>query len=67
MTFKPLTKYTLAELGPSATSDRMSFGHMAAVVSDDWTQYDFMMYPFNDGDAWFLVAVDGEMPTASEE
>jgi hypothetical protein len=63
--FKPCTKYTLDEIATLAnyTPTYSQVGRMAMVVAPDGTQYDFFLYPFAGGDAWVLIAVDGELPT----
>ena len=63
--FLPLRKYDLAEI--AIISDyRPTYdgnGRFASVVATDNSQYNFVFYPFTDGDGWVLIAVDGELPS----
>ena len=68
--FQPLKKYTADEIkdisGCNPIIHKASYGSVLSVLIgrvEENIQYDFMIFPFGDGDAWFLVAIDGYMPS----
>lgn len=68
--FQPDRKYSLAEIetltGHPPTRTPMSYAVVYSVIGPDYTQYDFILFPYDDGDALILVAVDGEIPSREE-
>lgn len=68
--FKPYQKYTRAEIermaGAKMTHNVMSYGVIYSVLDSLRQQYDFALYPYNDGDGLILIAVDGEIPQGPE-
>lgn len=66
--FSPCAKYDLDQIATIADyKPTYSLGgRMVMVVAPDNTQYDFLLYPFASGDAWVLVAVDGELPSTPD-
>lgn len=60
--------YSLDEIerisGRLATVNQLSYATIAAVIIGN-DQYDFVFYPFSEGEGWTLIAVNGDPPPKS--
>ena len=69
---KPNTVYSLDQItqiaGQRPIKSHLSYGTVWSVVDlKTYSQYTFVFYPFNEGNGYILIAVDGEPPVSQND
>jgi hypothetical protein len=60
------TQKEIENIGGKPTINQTSYATVYSVLDSDSSQYDFVLFPYVDGDYYVLMAVDGKPPVRGD-
>jgi hypothetical protein len=66
MVMRRYTQKEIENIGGKPTINQTSYATVYSVLDSDSSQYDFVLFPYLDGDYYVLMAVDGEPPVRGD-